>query len=111
MNFQTTVVGYPRVGVGRPYKQALERFWSGKLDETGFRAAINELRQDRLATQAQRLELVSVGDFSLYDHVLDTALMLGAVPARFGKIDACTGLFCHGARPRWRASFGNDQMV
>ena len=87
MNFQTTVVGYPRVGVGRPYKQALERFWSGKLDEAGFRAAINELRQDRLATQAQRLDLVPVGDFSLYDHVLDTALMLGAVPARFGKVD------------------------
>ncbi len=88
MNFQTTVVGYPRVGVGRPYKQALERFWAGKLDEAGFRAAINDLRRDRLATQAQRLDLVPVGDFSLYDHVLDTALMLGAVPTRFGKLDA-----------------------
>ncbi|MBM7842777.1 5-methyltetrahydropteroyltriglutamate--homocysteine S-methyltransferase [Herpetosiphon giganteus] len=87
MNFQTTVVGYPRVGVGRPYKQALERFWSGKLTEADFRAAIDELRQDRLAIQAQRLDLVPVGDFSLYDHVLDTALMLGAVPARFGKLD------------------------
>jgi hypothetical protein len=35
--------------------------------------------------QAERgVERVAVGDFSYYDHVLDTAVMVGAVPARFG---------------------------
>jgi 5-methyltetrahydropteroyltriglutamate--homocysteine methyltransferase len=79
-----TNLGYPRIGPRRELKQALESYWAGELDEAGLVAV-----QDRLvasALRAQReagLDVVPVGDFSLYDHVLDAAVMVGAVPERF----------------------------
>ncbi len=83
--YTTTIPGYPRIGAGRIYKKLLEQFWSGALPRDEFVAQIDALRAERLRTQAAAgLELVPCGDFSLYDHVLDTAVMLGCVPPRFG---------------------------
>ncbi|HEX4128438.1 MAG TPA: 5-methyltetrahydropteroyltriglutamate--homocysteine S-methyltransferase [Pirellulales bacterium] len=85
MPFTTTVPGYPRLGRGRAYKKLLEDFWKGSLDDAAFAARLDELRVDRLRTQAAcGLDLIPCGDFSPYDHVLDTATMLGCMPERFG---------------------------
>jgi len=82
--FSTTVPGYPRVGLGRPYKKLLEDYWKHALSDDAFDAAAAHLRAERLQTQARfGLDLLPCGDFSLYDHVLDTAVMLGCIPARF----------------------------
>ena len=80
-----TNLGFPRIGAGRELKQALEAYWDGKIpaDELLRRAA--ELRRRHWELQRQAgLDVVPAGDFSLYDHVLDTACMVGAVPARYG---------------------------
>jgi 5-methyltetrahydropteroyltriglutamate--homocysteine methyltransferase len=83
--FATTVPGYPRVGPSREYKRILEERWSGATTPAEFARRIGELRRERLRTQRDLgLDLVPCGDFSLYDHVLDTAIMLGCVPPRFG---------------------------
>jgi 5-methyltetrahydropteroyltriglutamate--homocysteine methyltransferase len=77
-------VGYPRIGEKREWKQALEQFWAGKLEKEEFLKRIEEIRLQHLKKQKEHgIDLIPVGDFSLYDHVLDTAVMFGLVPKRF----------------------------
>ncbi|HEY2467182.1 MAG TPA: 5-methyltetrahydropteroyltriglutamate--homocysteine S-methyltransferase [Terracidiphilus sp.] len=78
-------LGFPRMGVNRDLKVALERFWSGKSDELALLNAAKRLRSTHWQLQ-QEAGIVTppCNDFSLYDHVLDLSAMLGAVPKRFG---------------------------
>ena len=95
------VLGFPRMGINRELKWALEKFWRGEIPEAELTATADELRERHWAIQAEAgLDLVPVGDFSLYDHVLDTVAMLGAVPPRFGTGGGEAGLetYFHMAR-------------
>ena len=88
-------LGFPRIGKRRELKKALESLWSGKADEAALLETGWLLRKHNWETQkAAGLDLVPVGDFSYYDHVLDTAAMLGAVPPRYdwdgGDVDRTT---------------------
>jgi 5-methyltetrahydropteroyltriglutamate--homocysteine methyltransferase len=88
-------LGFPRIGPKRELKQATESFWSGKITEEELQAAARTRRKDNWAVQKQRgLDHIPSNDFSLYDHVLDTIAMVGAVPARYGwsgkKVDLAT---------------------
>ncbi|RBW71352.1 5-methyltetrahydropteroyltriglutamate--homocysteine S-methyltransferase [Bacillus taeanensis] len=77
-------IGYPRIGEKREWKKALEQFWGGKLEKEAFLSQIEEIRLSHLKKQKEQgIDLIPVGDFSLYDHVLDTAVMFGLVPNRF----------------------------
>jgi 5-methyltetrahydropteroyltriglutamate--homocysteine methyltransferase len=80
------VLGFPRMGIDRELKWALEKYWRGEVAEAELTATADLLKKRHWTIQAEAgLDLVPVGDFSLYDHVLDTAAMLGAVPPRFGQ--------------------------
>ncbi|MCH8273552.1 MAG: 5-methyltetrahydropteroyltriglutamate--homocysteine S-methyltransferase [Armatimonadetes bacterium] len=82
---KTTTLGYPRVGRKRIYKRILENYWSGKTGRETLLREAEELHADRLKTQEDAgIGLIACGDFSLYDHVLDTAVALGCIPARYG---------------------------
>ncbi|AWB10690.1 methionine synthase (B12-independent) [Thermodesulfobium acidiphilum] len=84
--FKTSVVGYPRIGEKRELKFLLENFWQGKIDEDEFILKYHELELSRCKLQSEfGIDLIPVGDMSMYDHVLDTAYMFGAIPKRFGK--------------------------
>jgi Cobalamin-independent synthase, N-terminal domain len=78
-----TVYGYPRQGRDRELKRAIEAYWAGESSDNELLTAAARLRQQRWAelSDAGLGELPS-NDFSLYDHVLDTAVILGAIPAR-----------------------------
>ncbi|WP_066565933.1 5-methyltetrahydropteroyltriglutamate--homocysteine S-methyltransferase [Snodgrassella sp. CFCC 13594] len=77
--------GYPRVGAKRELKFAVEAFWKGNKTEQELREVAADIRKKNWATQiAAGADLLPVGDFSFYDHVLDTLCALGAIPARFG---------------------------
>jgi 5-methyltetrahydropteroyltriglutamate--homocysteine methyltransferase len=79
------VPGFPRIGVRRELKTALEAFWRGELSESGLGSAARELRRRHWALQrAAGLDYVTVGDFAWYDQVLQTLAHLGCLPARFG---------------------------
>ncbi|MFB9328233.1 5-methyltetrahydropteroyltriglutamate--homocysteine S-methyltransferase [Paenibacillus aurantiacus] len=81
---RSSVLGYPRIGEKREWKQALEAYWSGRCDESTYRERMKDIRLARLRKlQASGIDLIPVGDFSEYDHVLDTAAMFGLVPKRF----------------------------
>jgi 5-methyltetrahydropteroyltriglutamate--homocysteine methyltransferase len=85
VNVQSSTIGYPRIGGKREWKRALERFWNGDISEAELLTTTEALRLDSLAKQRKLgVDLVPVGDFSLYDHVLDTSIMFGVVPKRFG---------------------------
>jgi len=76
-------LGFPRMGVYRELKKALEAHWAGKLDEPGL-LEVGKVKLNHWVLQ-QKLGVrhIPSNDFSFYDHVLDTAAMVGAVPERY----------------------------
>lgn len=82
---QAANLGFPRIGAKRELKKVLEGYWKGTVDRAELEAETSALRSRHWALQAEAgLGSVPSGDFTLYDHVLDTTAMLGAVPERFG---------------------------
>ncbi len=78
-------LGFPRVGAKRELKKGLEDFWSGKINEEALQNLGRSLRRDHWLLQKKLgIEQIPSNDFSFYDHVLDTAVMVGAVPSRYG---------------------------
>jgi 5-methyltetrahydropteroyltriglutamate--homocysteine methyltransferase len=81
------ILGFPRIGTHRELKHILEAYWSGSIPLKTLNLRTAKLRQQHWQLQQDSgLDTVATGDFSLYDHMLDTALMLGAIPPRFNSI-------------------------
>ncbi|MDN3519851.1 hypothetical protein QWY84_19790 [Aquisalimonas lutea] len=77
-------LGCPRIGAGRELKFALEAYRRGEVDAAFLESTASELRRHNLMLQYNAgLDWLPVGEFSLYDHVLDTSFLLGHVPSRF----------------------------
>ena len=86
---RTAVSGMPRIGEGRALKWALERFWRGETSAVELEAAALAIRQRNWRTMATAgVDFIPSNDFSLYDHVLDAIVMVGAAPARFRATNA-----------------------
>jgi 5-methyltetrahydropteroyltriglutamate--homocysteine methyltransferase len=85
MTILATSLGFPRIGAHRELKTAQESYWSGKTgaDEL-LRTAASLRARHWVAQQKAGIEHIPSNDFSLYDQMLDTIAMLGAVPPRFG---------------------------
>lgn len=80
---RATVYGYPRQGPDRELKKAIEGYWKGRVDAGALRGTAAGLRRDNWRRLADAgLHEVPTGDFSYYDHVLDTSVLVGAIPAR-----------------------------
>jgi 5-methyltetrahydropteroyltriglutamate--homocysteine methyltransferase len=81
----THTLGFPRIGAQRELKTALEAHWRGDATAASLQATAAQLRQTHWQVQADAgLGFVTVGDFALYDHVLNHIQLLGCEPARFG---------------------------
>ncbi|MFZ5561173.1 MAG: 5-methyltetrahydropteroyltriglutamate--homocysteine S-methyltransferase [Pseudomonadota bacterium] len=81
------ILGFPRIGADRELKKAVEAYWAGKSSRDELEQAGRELRARHWAAQAAAgLDVVTVGDFAFYDHVLNTSALLGVIPARFGAV-------------------------
>ncbi|WP_031191085.1 MULTISPECIES: 5-methyltetrahydropteroyltriglutamate--homocysteine S-methyltransferase [Streptomyces] len=94
---RATVYGYPRQGQHRELKKAIEGYWKGRVTAD---ALVETARGLRRANWQQLVDAgvheVPTGDFSYYDHVLDTSVMVGAVPDRHRaavEADALDGYF------------------
>ncbi len=82
-------LGFPRIGANRELKRAVERYWAGELAVEELSETAGSLRRRHWELQRDAgIDHIPSNDFSLYDHVLDTALMVGAVPERFGRIES-----------------------
>src|SRR5690606_9412172 len=74
-------LGFPRIGPNRELKYALETYWKGQSSAQDLLAVAQQIRQANWQRQ-KALDLVPVGDFSLYDQVLDMSFTLGHRPER-----------------------------
>jgi 5-methyltetrahydropteroyltriglutamate--homocysteine methyltransferase len=85
--FTATVVGSPRIGPKRELKRATEGYWAGRTSRTELENVAATLRRDMWKGLADAgLDSVPVNTFSYYDQVLDTAVLLGALPARAAQV-------------------------
>jgi 5-methyltetrahydropteroyltriglutamate--homocysteine methyltransferase len=76
-------LGFPRIGPQRELKKALEGYWAGRVPVDELQVVAAGVRQRNWQLQTRLgIDHVPSGDFSLYDHVLDTAVLLGVVPER-----------------------------
>nr|WP_047169289.1 5-methyltetrahydropteroyltriglutamate--homocysteine S-methyltransferase [Sphingomonas sp. Y57] len=74
-------LGFPRIGPRRELKSALEAYWAGKIDQARLLETARALRTATWARQRSAgIEVIPSNDFSLYDQVLDTSVMVGAIP-------------------------------
>ncbi|MFC5513863.1 5-methyltetrahydropteroyltriglutamate--homocysteine S-methyltransferase [Massilia jejuensis] len=90
---KTHTLGYPRIGLQRELKFALERHWRGEIDAGALETVGAGLRARHWAEQADAgLDFVTVGDFAFYDHVANHIQLFGCEPARFGFGDGDTAL-------------------
>jgi len=82
------VVGFPRIGEQRELKKALEAYWAKESSQEELQEVAKGLRKRHWLYQKDAgIEFISCNDFSLYDNMLDTSLMLGAVPKRFREFE------------------------
>ena len=85
---RTAVLGFPRIGPERELKAALEAHWAGRTPVDEVEAVARRLRAAHLdAGRDAGIDVLPVGDFALYDHVLDTAAMAGLVAGRHRGLD------------------------
>jgi 5-methyltetrahydropteroyltriglutamate--homocysteine methyltransferase len=85
--FTATVTGSPRIGPRRELKRATEGYWAGRTSRSELESVAATLRRDTWAALAAAgLDSVPVNTFSYYDQMLDTAVMLGALPARVAQV-------------------------
>ncbi|WP_291326042.1 5-methyltetrahydropteroyltriglutamate--homocysteine S-methyltransferase [Desulfovibrio sp. UCD-KL4C] len=84
----THTLGYPRMGSNRELKKKLELYWKGDVLEDDLASTARSLRKLHWENQSQAgVDLIPVGDFSYYDHMLDNAVRFGAIPERYGVTD------------------------
>lgn len=93
MTILNHTLGFPRVGLRRELKKAQESYWAGNSTQEELLAVGRELRARHWEQQKQAgVDLLPVGDFAWYDHVLTTSLLLGNVPARHQNKDGSVDL-------------------
>ncbi|UYP18214.1 5-methyltetrahydropteroyltriglutamate--homocysteine S-methyltransferase [Rhodococcus sp. Z13] len=90
--YGSSILGYPRIGPRRELKFALEAYWHGEGTRDELVAVARDLQENTWRELAATgLTQVPGNTFSYYDHVLDNALLFGAVPERFrplvGELD------------------------
>ncbi|ODT18796.1 MAG: 5-methyltetrahydropteroyltriglutamate--homocysteine S-methyltransferase [Kaistia sp. SCN 65-12] len=85
LSLPVSTLGTPRIGPRRELKFALESYWSGQTSADDLLASAAGLRAANWARQhALGITTIPSNDFSLYDHVLDTSVMVGAIPEAYG---------------------------
>lgn len=85
--FTATILGSPRIGPRRELKRATESYWAGRIGQDELQKVAAGLRRDTWAQLAAAgLDSVPVNTFSYYDQMLDTAVLLGALPARVAGV-------------------------
>ena len=101
MSVSAANLGFPRIGPRRELKSAVEAYWAGKTDKAALLDTAKGLRAATWDRQkALGLDVIPSGDFSFYDQVLDTSVMVGAIPATYRALGAADSLETYFAMAR-----------
>ena len=85
---KTAVIGYPRIGLNRELKFIVEKYLNEQIDQISLLNQIKEIRRRHWLDQDnQKIDFISSNDFSLYDNVLDTAVLLNIIPKRYQSLN------------------------
>ena len=104
-----TNLGFPRIGARRELKHALEGYWRGESDAAQLQASAAALRARHWQLQRDAgVDVPPSNDFSLYDHVLDTAVLFDAIPQRYRQLAAHAPLDAYFAMARGLQRDGVD---
>lgn len=102
-------LGFPRIGLKRDLKWALEQYWKSEIDQESLENEGKRIRAMNWQMQIQAgHDYLSVGDFSWYDHVLDISTLLGVIPERFVTGNEGYDLDTYFRMARGRAPKGKD---
>lgn len=103
--FTATITGSPRIGPRRELKRATEGYWAGRTSRSDLESVAANLRRDTWSELAAAgLDSVPINTFSYYDQMLDTSVLLNALPARvLGISDELDRYFA--------AARGNDHVA
>lgn len=92
---QSHILGFPRIGVQREMKKAVEAYWRKEISLTALEKVGHTIESANWKIQAEAgLDFVTVGDFAWYDHVLDMSVLLGVIPERFSRSADLNTMFC-----------------
>lgn len=84
---RTHNLGYPRIGSQRELKKACEQYWAGKIPVRELLQTGRTIRLQNWELQKKAgIDLIPCNDFSFYDQMLDTSLMVGAIPERYHSL-------------------------
>ena len=87
MSALTSVSGFPRIGQNRELKKIIEAYWKGNTTLDEMRSTAKELRAKHWKLQqAAAIDLIPSNDFSYYDQMLDTAILLNVIPQRYQRL-------------------------
>ena len=87
MSALTSVSGFPRIGQNRELKKIIEAYWKGNTTLDEVRATAKELRAKHSKLQQPAgIDLIPSNDFSYYDQMLDTAILLNVIPQRYQRL-------------------------
>ena len=87
MSVLTSVSGFPRIGQNRELKKIIEAYWKGVATLDDVRATAKELRAKHWKLQQEAgIDLIPSNDFSYYDQMLDTAILLNVIPQRYQRL-------------------------
>ncbi|MCH4166401.1 MAG: 5-methyltetrahydropteroyltriglutamate--homocysteine S-methyltransferase [Megasphaera sp.] len=84
---KTTSIGFLRIGAHRELKKVTESYFKGEIKSEELEKQASILRKTHWELQRDKgLDLIPVNDFSLYDTVLDTAVLLNVIPKRYVQL-------------------------
>ena len=88
VEMKTSVIGFPRIGTLRELKFASEKYFRKEISEEQLKETAKELRKTHWNMQKNAgIDFISSNDFSFYDTVLDTAVLLNIIPKRYKELD------------------------
>ncbi|QKS02216.1 5-methyltetrahydropteroyltriglutamate--homocysteine S-methyltransferase [Sphingomonas sp. CL5.1] len=110
MSVSAANLGFPRIGPRRELKTATEAYWAGRIDQVTLLDTARALRAATWDRQkAAGIEVIPSNDFSFYDQVLDTSVMLGAIPDIYRGLGAADSLDVYFAMARGTRTEAHDE--
>src|SRR5215216_4372883 len=105
----SNIAGFPRIGPNRELKFATEGYWRGDVSLDDLQATAKKIRTENWRfMQEAGVDLIPSNDFSLYDQVLDTIALVGAVPERYEHSADLVDIESYFAMARGRQEEGID---
>jgi len=90
------ILGYPRIGEFRELKTEVEKYWKASVSQEDL-LKVQHAQEQKIWEDQKNLglDLITVGDYALYDHILDTSVTFSVIPERFANAgDEIDTMFC-----------------